>query len=84
MGKAYGKTPYELLLRSSFVAFNFNRAAYIFGNRVDNLLAQEEQYKEGGQTKTRKKYTVEQAIEEASKNPKKSNWAGFNQLFAGL
>jgi hypothetical protein len=83
MAKAYSKTPYELVT-DSYVAYGFNRAVYLFGNKVDNLLKEQEEYKDGDKVKYRQKYTLEQAIEQASEDPKKAKWSSFGQLFAGL
>ena len=85
MARAYSKTPYDLAT-DSYVAYGFNRSIYLFGNRVDNLLDEQEEYKEGGKTKWRRKYTVEQAIEKASEDPNnpKEKFKGYAKLFAGL
>lgn len=86
IAKTYGgKTPYELLT-DSYAAYSFNRAVYLFGNTVDNLLEEQEEYKDGDKTKYRAKYTVEKAIEKASENPKnpKEKFKGYGALFAGL
>lgn len=85
MAKAYGKTPFDLV-SESFAAYTFNRAIYSFGNRVDNLLDEQEEVKEGDKIRYRKKYTVAQAIEKASENPNdpKNKFQGYAKLFAGL
>ena len=85
MAKAYSKTPYDLIT-DSYVAYGFNRAIYLFGNHVDNLLDEQEEYKDGDKIKYRAKYTLEKAIEKASEDPKKpkERFKGYAALFAGL
>jgi hypothetical protein len=85
MAKAYGKTPFDLV-SEDFAAYTFNRAIHSFGTRVDNLLDEQEEYKDGEKIRYRKKYTVEQAIKKASENPNspKEKFKGYAALFAGL
>jgi CRISPR/Cas system-associated protein Cas10 (large subunit of type III CRISPR-Cas system) len=85
VAKAYAQTPYELLT-DSYAAYSFNRAVYLFGNHVDNLLEQQEEYKDGDKIKYRAKYTLEKAIQKASENPNdpKEKFKGYAALFAGL
>jgi hypothetical protein len=85
MAEAFHKTPYELITDSP-TAFGFNRAVYLYGSRVVNLLEEQEEYKDGDKIKYRKRYTVEQAIAKASENPNdpKEKFKGYAALFAGL
>jgi hypothetical protein len=70
----------------SYIAFDFNRNVYHFGTRVDNLLEEKEEYKDGDRIKLKPKYTFEQAIQKASENPNdpKEKFKGYAALFAGL
>jgi hypothetical protein len=85
MGETYKARPYSFL-SGSLAAFGFDRAVYIFGKKVDNLLDEQEEYKDGEKIRYRKRYTVEQAIRKASENPNspKEKFKGYAALFAGL
>ena len=85
IAKTYGKTPYEIVT-DSYTAYNFNWNVYLFGNHVDNLLKEQEEYEDGKKTKYRRKYSLEQAIEKASEDPNdpKNKFKGYAALFAGL
>lgn len=89
MAESYSVDPYKLLTgetSGSLAAYSFNRNVWSFGTRVNNLLAQQEEYKDGKATKYRQKYTLDQAIEKASENPNKpkETFKGYGALFAGL
>lgn len=83
MAKAYHKTPYELVT-DSFVAYNFNRAIYHYGTRVDNLLSEREEVETFGKKELRPKYNLEEALKMASEDPKKPKLKGLAAVFESL
>lgn len=67
MASAYNKTPYDLL-QDTPLAFNFNRAVYTYGARVEQLLEEREEVKSGkDKGKLKRKYTLDEALELAAK-----------------
>jgi hypothetical protein len=83
MAVAFGKTPDEIVLRS-FATYGFNRAIYLFGSHVDNLLEQKEEVESFGKKEWRNMYTLEEALEMASEDPKKPKLQGLVGVFNSL
>jgi hypothetical protein len=66
------------------VAFGFNRAIYIFGNRVDQLLEETEEIESFGKKETKRKHSLEEALELASEDPNKPKLEGLAAIFDSL
>lgn len=65
------------------VAYALDEACEIYGTKVDGLLAQTKEEKNGKKIKYVPKYTLNKALDIAA-NPEKQRFSGFRELFLEL